>query len=41
MAYDLFTDLADSGHFIFEEVWMSEVTLYAYIDLKRLFPQVN
>lgn len=44
IAYDLFTDQADPGHFVFVEEWPDRAALDAHIasaHFQRLVPQIN
>lgn len=44
IAYDLFIDQTDPGHFIFIEEWPDEAALNTHIEsehFKRLVPQIN
>lgn len=44
LAYDLFIDHQDPGHFIFIESWPDEAALQAHVDsehFQRLVPQID
>lgn len=44
IAYDLFIDHSDAGHFIFIEEWPDESALNAHVEsehFQRLVPQIN